>query len=95
VGAGVTYEADGIAWLGFGGVLASHRRLGGQTTLLAHRLAGAAGDSRVAIVDTSEDSSSYRNCVRAGFRPLGTRPLYRCAPRGGRLRRLLSRRRSR
>ena len=95
MGAGVTYEADGIAWLGFGGVLASHRRLGGQTALLAHRLAGAGSRSHVAIVDTAEDSSSYRNCVRAGFRPLGIRPVYRFAPRGGRLRRLLSRLRSR
>jgi len=85
----VTYETNGIVWLGFGGVLASHRRLGGHAALLAHRLAGAAGECHTAIVDTPEGSSSYRNCVRAGFRPLGTRPIYGVPPRHGLLRQLL------
>jgi len=88
VGCGASYEVERIVWLGFGGVLATHRRRGGQAALIARRLADAAGDADTAIVDVSDGSASHRNCLRAGFWSLGVRPIYRVAPRRGLLRRL-------
>ena len=89
VGGGAAYEADGTVWLGFGGVLATHRRRGGQAALLARRIEDAARDCHTAIVDAAEGSSSHRNCLRAGFVEVGVRPIYGAAPRRGVVDRLL------
>jgi hypothetical protein len=91
VGCGATYESAGTAWLGFAGVLESHRERGGQTALIARRLEDAARECHTAIVDVAEGSSSHRNCVRAGFAEVGVRPIYGVAPRRGMLTRLLHR----
>ena len=89
VGGGAAYEAGGTVWLGFGGVLATHRRRGGQAALLARRnrrrrLRLPHGHRR-----RSGRSSSHRNCLRAGFVEVGVRPIYEAAPRRGLVKRLL------
>lgn len=89
VGGGAAYEAGGTVWLGFGGVLATHRRRGGQAALLARRIEDAGCDCHTAIVDAAEGSSSHRNCLRAGFVEVGVRPIYEAAPRRGLVNRLL------
>ena len=69
VGGGAAYEAGGTLWLGFGGVLATHRRRGGQAALLARRIEDAACDCHTAIVDAAEGSSSTATaCARASWR---------------------------
>ncbi len=88
VGCGAAYETGGIVWLGFAGVLASHRRRGGQAALIARRIEDTAGGCHTAIVDVAQGSSSHRNCLRAGFVEAGVRPIYGVAPRRG-VRRLL------
>jgi hypothetical protein len=88
VGCGAAYETGGIVWLGFGGVLASHRRRGGQAALIARRIEDTAGQCHTAIVDVAQGSSSHRNYLRAGFVEAGVRPIYGVAPRRG-VRRLL------
>ena len=89
VGGGAAYEAGGTVWLGFGGVLATHRRRGCQAALLARRIEDVARDCHTAIVDAEEGSSSHRNCLRAGFVEVGVRPIYEAAPRRGVVNRLL------
>ncbi len=88
VGGGAAYEAGGTVWLGFAGVLATHRQRGGQAALLARRIEDAACDCHTAIVDAAEGSSSHRNCLRAGFVEVGVRPIYEAAPRRGLVKRL-------
>ena len=88
VGCGAAYETDGLVWLGFAGVLASHRRRGGQAALIARRLEDTTRESHTAIVDVAQGTSSHRNCLRAGFVEIGVRPIYRVVRRHG-VRRLL------
>jgi len=73
VAAGAVYIKGEYAWLGFGATLASHRRQGAQTALIARRLTEAAArGARIAVTETGErlpdkPSNSYRNILRAGF----------------------------
>jgi GNAT superfamily N-acetyltransferase len=73
VAAGAVYVNGEHAWLGLGATLASHRRRGAQSALLARRLEEAArSGARVAVTETGEQvadkpSHSYRNILRAGF----------------------------
>jgi len=72
VAAGAAFVRGDYAWLGFGGTLASHRKRGAQSALLARRLrAAAALGARVAVTETGErladqPNNSYRNILRAG-----------------------------
>jgi GNAT superfamily N-acetyltransferase len=73
VGGGCLHVAGDTAWLGMGGVLASHRRRGGQRALLARRIAeaGRAG-ARWAVTETGlpvtdEPNPSLANIRAAGF----------------------------
>ena len=69
VGGGAAYEADGTVWLGFGGVLATHRRRGGQAALLARRI-------KTLLATATRPSSTRRRgrprtataCARASWR---------------------------
>ena len=65
----------GVAWLGYGGTLESHRGRGWQTAMLLRRLRDArSAGCRLAITETGEETEkdpvnhSYRNMVRTGFR---------------------------
>jgi GNAT superfamily N-acetyltransferase len=85
IAAGAVYVDGAYAWLGIGGTLPSHRRLGAQSALLAARIRHAA-QSGCAWVTTEtglphpgEAGPSYQNILRAGFhityvRPNLTRP---------------------
>jgi hypothetical protein len=74
VGAGATYVRDGVAWLGFGSTLQSHRGRGSQSSIFARRVRDARGlGARLCITETGEETPddpnpSYRNMLRAGFR---------------------------
>jgi hypothetical protein len=76
VGCGAAYYADGLAWIGFGGVVATHRRRGCQALMISRRIADARRFCRTVIVDTAVGSSSYRNCLRLGFEHVASRPVY-------------------
>jgi GNAT superfamily N-acetyltransferase len=82
VAAGAAYLNGEHAWLGFGATLASHRRHGAQSALLARRLSEAAlRGARVAVTETGErlpdkPSNSYRNILRAGFEEMYLRQNY-------------------
>ncbi len=82
VAAGAVYVNREHAWLGFGATLASHRRQGAQSALLARRLSEAAArGARVAVTETGErladkPSSSYQNILRAGFKEMYLRQNY-------------------
>jgi len=73
VAAGAVYVNGKYAWLGFGATLASHRRHGAQSGLIACRLSEAAAlGARTAVTETGErlpdkPSNSYRNILRSGF----------------------------
>jgi hypothetical protein len=81
VGCGAAYYADGLAWIGFGGVLTTHRRLGCHTLLIVHRIVDAFRLCHTVIVDTGERSPAFRNCLRAGFQPVASRSIYAFASR--------------
>jgi GNAT superfamily N-acetyltransferase len=83
--AGTAYIDGAYAWLGIGGTLPSHRRLGGQSALLAARIRRAAESgctwttTETGLPQPGEAGPSYRNIQRAGFgityvRPNLTRP---------------------
>jgi hypothetical protein len=66
--------AEGVAWLGYGGTLESHRGRGWQTAMFLRRLADAREmGCRLAITETGEETEknpvnhSYRNMLRTGF----------------------------
>jgi GNAT superfamily N-acetyltransferase len=80
VGTGALYAEGGAGWLGFGATLAEHRGRGGQSAILAARIARAheLGLSRL-VTSTGElvadrPSTSYRNIERAGFELAYVRP---------------------
>lgn len=80
VAAGALYADGALAWLGVGGTLASHRRLGGQSALLAARIRRA-GDLGCTLLTTEtglphpgEQGPSYANIQRAGFQIAYVRP---------------------
>lgn len=82
IAAGAVHITGEHAWLGLGATLASHRRHGAQSALLARRLAEAAArGARLAITETGErlpdkPSNSYRNILRAGFEEMYLRQNY-------------------
>ena len=82
VAAGALLVRGQSAWLGLGATLASHRGRGGQGAIMARRIreALALGCSDV-FTETGEQTPerpnpSYRNMLRAGFRPLYLRRNY-------------------
>jgi len=88
VAAGAVFIQGEHAWLGLGATLASHRRRGAQSGLLAHRLREVASHgARAAVTETGErlpdkPGNSYRNIVRSGFTEACLRQNY-MAPAAG------------
>ena len=78
--AGAVVVLGETAWLGFGATRPAFRRRGGQRALFAARARRALELGATTLVtETGEripgrPSSSYRNIVRAGFRPAYVRP---------------------
>lgn len=71
VAAGALFRYQDAAWLGMGATLAEYRGRGGQSALLAARIA-AARDCRVLVTETGEPigdepNPSLHNIARAGF----------------------------
>ena len=78
--AGVLLAIEDTGWFGFGATRPAFRRRGGQTAVFAARIRRAQelGLKRL-VTETGErvpgrPSNSYRNIVRAGFRPAYVRP---------------------
>jgi hypothetical protein len=88
VGTGALFVSNGLGWLGFGGTLPGHRGRGGQTAMLAARIAaGIAAGCRAFSTETGlplpgEPGPSFRNICRAGFREVYRRPNLVPAPPG-------------
>jgi hypothetical protein len=90
VAGGSVYIKNGVAWLGFGATLASHRGQGAQSAILAARIRAAqeAGarliSTETGIPHPGEAGPSFKNIQRAGFRVAYERPNLRrpAAPRG-------------
>jgi hypothetical protein len=82
VAAGALFVHQECAWLGLGATLPSHRGRGGQSGLMARRIRDAlALGCRDIFTETGEETAerpnpSYRNMLRAGFRPLYLRRNY-------------------
>jgi GNAT superfamily N-acetyltransferase len=80
VSAGGLYVAGGVGWLAFGATLPEHRGRGGQTAILAARIARAADLGCVALAvetgarEPGRAEASYRNIVAADFEPRYLRP---------------------
>jgi GNAT superfamily N-acetyltransferase len=79
-GTGALYIEGDVAWLGIGGVLPAHRKQGGQSALLAHRIAEAARlGARAVVTETGvpqagQPAPSYRNILASGFEVRYVRP---------------------
>jgi len=79
-GAGALFVDEDAAWLGIGATKPAFRRRGGQSALLARRLADAARQgARFAVTETGapqpgEPAPSHRNILSAGFRAAYARP---------------------
>lgn len=75
VGAGALYLTEQVAWLGYGATLETHRGRGSQSALFARRIHDALElGAELVVTETGEDlpedpNPSYRNMLRAGFRP--------------------------
>lgn len=75
VGAGALYLTEQVAWLGYGATLETHRGRGSQGALFARRIHDAHElGAELVVTETGEDlpefpNPSYRNMLRAGFRP--------------------------
>jgi GNAT superfamily N-acetyltransferase len=86
VAAGAVFVRGDHAWLGQATTLPDHRRRGGQSALMAARIAEArAAGAAVVVTETGETvegrpEHSYRNILRAGFEPAYVRPNYVSAP---------------
>jgi GNAT superfamily N-acetyltransferase len=80
VSAGGLHVAGGVGWVAFGATLPAHRGRGGQTAILAARIARAAELGCVALAvetgarEPGRVEASYRNIVAAGFEPRYLRP---------------------
>jgi hypothetical protein len=80
VAAGALWIKGRDAWLGIGGTRTSHRRRGGQSALLARRVAAAreAGCTMITtetgVPHPGEAGPSFDNIQRAGFRIAYVRP---------------------
>jgi hypothetical protein len=72
-GAGALYVRDDFAWIGIGATRPEMRKKGGQSALLARRIAEAAAhDAKYAVTETGvpqegQPAPSYRNILRSGF----------------------------
>lgn len=79
-GGGALYVNGDFAWLGIASVRPEFRKRGGQSALLAHRLAVAASlGARHAVTETGvplpgQAAPSYANILRAGFSVAYVRP---------------------
>lgn len=79
-GVAASYTAEGVAWLGLGGVRAAHRGKGIQRVLLRARIeAAAAAGCELVVTETGErapdtPSFSYRNILAAGLEERYLRP---------------------
>ncbi|MGA2491916.1 MAG: GNAT family N-acetyltransferase [Roseiarcus sp.] len=79
-GAGALFVDEDAAWLGVGATKPAFRRRGGQSALIARRLADAARrGARFAVTETAvpqpdESAPSHRNILAAGFRAAYVRP---------------------
>ncbi len=87
VAGALVYLEAGCGWLGLGGTLRTHRRLGAQAALIAARVA-CARDAGCATVGTEtgepvgdEPNPSLANMYRCGFRKVASRKNYLAAPR--------------
>jgi hypothetical protein len=86
VGIAALYVEDKIGWLGWGGTLTSHRGRGGQSAMIARRIADARSQGCEWVsAETADDlpekpNPSYRNMRRAGFRLLFKRPSHKHNP---------------
>lgn len=75
VGAGALYVTEQVGWLGYGATLETHRGRGSQSALFARRIQDARElGAELVVTETGEDlpdhpNPSYRNMIRAGFRP--------------------------
>jgi len=82
------YVKEGIAWLGFGSTLESHRKRGGQGAMFARRIAdGLKLGCKWFVTETGEDTPenpnpSYHNMLRSGFKLAYLRPNYVHQPPG-------------
>ena len=80
--AGAIFISGDVAWLGFAATKPEHRRKGGQSAILAARLARARElGVRTVVTETGvmqdgRPSSSYRNIVRSGFEEAYVRKNY-------------------
>lgn len=81
-GAGSMYVADGIAWLDWGATAPDFRQRGGQSALLARRIADALDlGCHTLLTATGEEvpgdpQHSYKNILRMGFREAYVRENY-------------------
>lgn len=70
---GVLYVDGDFGWLGIGGTLPEHRRSGGQSAILAARIAKAAElgcrhlTTETGVPHPGEKGPSFANIQRAGF----------------------------
>ena len=78
--AGALVALEGTGWFGFGATRPAFRRRGGQSAIFAARIRHARElGLKQLVTETGErvpgrPSNSYRNIVRAGFRPAYVRP---------------------
>jgi hypothetical protein len=79
-GAGALFVDEDAAWLGVGATKPAFRRRGGQSALIARRLADAArrgarfAVTEAAVAQPGEPAPSRRNILAAGFRAAYVRP---------------------
>lgn len=79
-GAGALYVDGDFAWVGIGATRPEMREKGGQSALLARRIADAAGyGAKFAVTETGvpqegQSSPSYNNILRSGFTIAYVRP---------------------
>jgi hypothetical protein len=85
VACGTVYIDGNTSWLGFGATLASHRKRGAQSAILAARIR-ASRDAGATLISTEtgiphydEAGPSFKNIQRAGFRVAYERPNMRLA----------------
>jgi GNAT superfamily N-acetyltransferase len=86
VACGALFVHGRHGWLGQAATLPAHRRRGAQSALIAARI-GAAREAGAEVVVTEtgaivddRPTISYRNILRAGFRPVYLRPNYVSPP---------------